>query len=564
MQILAAGEESHTQQDENYFTPFLTPRHLPATPLHSHLSLLTSQESLEVYHDAYSSLQRPHLDYLGQDQRRQRHASSGTVPTKENGLHLEMKLVEDSAKLNDVLPSGAAAPVGGRTRHASCCTTSPTTYTGYQRYNYSNPYHIGRLSLSTNSLRKKTDRDAPSKRMGSLQKMDRSNGVLNYVPCVEMEKLSEDQPLAEAPDAEEAVPAAVERVAHPEKVGCDSNNAWRRNYVPCVEADRLWGRTDAADCRQEIQLQPGQIEQSNNTVVHMYTFGPVQRRRMGQQRIREEFKVENLRLQHKAPHLFVSSQWQQHNRMSCLYLGYRIFWALYFSMWAVWAWAGSMGYDANISLKGYFMLYMTNWGIWILAVDTTIQAINVILHFKKISEEGEATYPSMTPLMKVSWVLSNITGALHIFITSAYWITVYPMRSDEELNEIGVNTHIMPGLYILLDVAVSATPRRLLHAYQPSLFLTVYTLFNLMYYLCGGLDYMGRPALYPVLDWTRPGSTIGIMMTVLLGLIPLLHAVLCALYTARVKAWRILKISRYVREEDETDQVEEGAQEQKV
>lgn len=44
----------------------------------------------------------------------------------------------------------------------------------------------------------------------------------------------------------------------------------------------------------------------------------------------------------------------------------------------------------------------------------------------------------------------------------------------------------MPGIYILLDVAVSATPRRLLHAYHPMLFIIVYTLFNLTYYLCGG------------------------------------------------------------------------------
>lgn len=58
---------------------------------------------------------------------------------------------------------------------------------------------------------------------------------------------------------------------------------------------------------------------------------------------------------------------------------------------------------------------------------------------------------------------------------------------DEKLNEIGINTHIMPGMYTLLDIAVSATPRRLLHAYQPSAFLTIYTLFNLIYYLCGGV-----------------------------------------------------------------------------
>ncbi|XP_069985921.1 protein rolling stone-like [Penaeus vannamei] len=116
----------------------------------------------------------------------------------------------------------------------------------------------------------------------------------------------------------------------------------------------------------------------------------VERRRVGLQRVRDEFKIENLRLQHSAPHLFVSSQWQQHSRMSCLYLGYRIFWALYFSMWAVWALVGSMGYDADISMKAYFLLYMTNWGVWTLAIDTVIQAINVILHFKKISEDGKS------------------------------------------------------------------------------------------------------------------------------------------------------------------------------
>lgn len=59
-------------------------------------------------------------------------------------------------------------------------------------------------------------------------------------------------------------------------------------------------------------------------------------------------------------------------------------------MWAVWAWVGSMGYDADLSMKAYFMLYMTNWGVWTLAIDTVIQAINVILHFKKISEDGKS------------------------------------------------------------------------------------------------------------------------------------------------------------------------------
>ncbi|KAK3857362.1 hypothetical protein Pcinc_036386 [Petrolisthes cinctipes] len=290
----------------------------------------------------------------------------------------------------------------------------------------------------------------------------------------------------------------------------------------------------------------------------------VQRRRVGLQQVRDEFRRENLCLHHKVPHLFVTSQWQQQNRMSCLYLGYRLFWALYFLVWAVWAWVGSMGYSAPLHLKIHFLLYLTNWSILVLAVDTSLQAINVILHLKKVSEDGEAQYPAMPTRLKVSWVFSNVIGAIHALITASYWITVYPNRSDEKLTEIGINTHIMPVLYVLLDSMVSATPRRLLHAYQPALYMLAYTLFNLMYYLCGGLDYLGRPALYPILDWTRPGSTIGIMSLVIVLLVPFLHALLCGLYATRVKAWRILKISRYVREDDETDQGEEGSQEQKV
>ncbi|KAK8407860.1 hypothetical protein O3P69_002418 [Scylla paramamosain] len=289
----------------------------------------------------------------------------------------------------------------------------------------------------------------------------------------------------------------------------------------------------------------------------------VQRRRAGLQRLREEFRLENLYLEHKVPHLFVSSQWQQHNRMSCLYLGYRLFWALYFSMWAVWAWVGSMGYDAPASLKVYFPTYLTNWSIWTLAVDTSLQAVNVILHLKKIADDGDVVYPSMTRLMKVSWVLSNIMGPVHLFVALGYWIVVFPNRSDESLNEIGINTHIMPALYILLDLAVSATPRRLVHVYQPIIFVFTYVFFNLIYYLCGGLDYLGRPALYPFMDWTQPGSTIGIMFVTIFGVIPFLHAVICLLYASRINMWRRLKISRYAREEDEMDQVD-GAQEQKV
>ncbi|XP_063859699.1 uncharacterized protein LOC135100588 isoform X2 [Scylla paramamosain] len=578
--------------EEDTLTPFLTPQHLAKTPAQSFFSVINSRDSLDQYHDAYSTLTRLHHT--------NGHASASihALPAASRGGYRPLDS-EPSTYTFD----GAAGPsdgVGnhGRVRHASHSSAQPP---------FTSPPHIGRLSLSTTSL-KRASADSPCLLAKPPSRADSSpvqlvqktgNWRQNYRPCVEMVREGGGMfvPIAEAEITATQKPV----VSKPYNVIENNNDdGWRRNYVECVEGRALLlgdegggddgGGGGLSPTRQEVHLVPARLTHlpPKDAELQMYSFAPyrkgrkgrgeteetrknaairiiekVQRRRAGLQRLREEFRLENLYLEHKVPHLFVSSQWQQHNRMSCLYLGYRLFWALYFSMWAVWAWVGSMGYDAPASLKVYFPTYLTNWSIWTLAVDTSLQAVNVILHLKKIADDGDVVYPSMTRLMKVSWVLSNIMGPVHLFVALGYWIVVFPNRSDESLNEIGINTHIMPALYILLDLAVSATPRRLVHVYQPIIFVFTYVFFNLIYYLCGGLDYLGRPALYPFMDWTQPGSTIGIMFVTIFGVIPFLHAVICLLYASRINMWRRLKISRYAREEDEMDQVD-GAQEQKV
>ena len=58
-------------------------------------------------------------------------------------------------------------------------------------------------------------------------------------------------------------------------------------------------------------------------------------------------------------------------------------------MWGCWSWAGSMGYDADIRMKGYYLTYMTNWGLWTLIIDVNLQALNAILHIRKLAHEGK-------------------------------------------------------------------------------------------------------------------------------------------------------------------------------
>ncbi|XP_050726740.1 uncharacterized protein LOC127003769 isoform X2 [Eriocheir sinensis] len=559
MHITGAGGEGGggdgAAAGEDTLTPFLTPQHFAKTPAQSFYSVVNSRDSLDMYHDAYSTLQRQ----PPAAPTRERHASAGI-----NGHALEMEV---PTRAHDGVPHPPTnGEVSGRARHASYSSTQqPAT----------NPHCMGRLSLSSASLKRASIDSprllpAPPRRTDSspLNQQKTPNWRQSYRPCVEIVQ----EGFSAVPQSETDHSAALGNFAatKPSYKIIENNNddGWRRNYVECVEGrSLLLGENGGGGggISSEVQLTPGHLKHlpPKDAKLKMYSFAPVQRRGMSLERVRDEFRVENLYLEHKVPHLFVSSQWQEHNRMSCLYLGYRLFWALYFTMWAVWAWVGSMGYDSPPAQKLYFMTYLTNWSIWTLALDTSIQAVNVVLHLKKISDDGEVMYPSMPRLMKVSWVLSNMMGTMHIFITLGYWTLVYPYRNDETLNEIGINTHIMPGVYILLDVAVSATPRRLLHAYHPMLFIIVYALFNLTYYLCGGTDYLGRPALYPIMDWTRPGPTVGIVLVVIFGLIPFLHGILCGLCAARVKLWRNLKVSRYATEEDEMDHVD-GSQEQKV
>lgn len=151
-----------------------------------------------------------------------------------------------------MLPKSSAK---GRVRHASCSTAS---------YSCSSPYHIGRLSFSTNSLKRKADLSL--RRMGSLQRLGgRSNNTLNYLPCVDREPVIEEHA--------SPAPEPVAKQTHPEKPAITP--AWMRNYVPSVETERLFGRLNGSTSQPEVQLRPGAIQQPEDTVVQMYTFRPV-------------------------------------------------------------------------------------------------------------------------------------------------------------------------------------------------------------------------------------------------------------------------------------------------
>ena len=98
-------------------------------------------------------------------------------------------------------------------------------------------------------------------------------------------------------------------------------------------------------------------------------------------------------------------------------------------------------------------------------------------------------------------------------------MTRYVSPSDYPVTATNAETHIVNSVYVVIELVVSAVPVRILHFYQPLLYLTLYLTFNVIYFILGGQTPEGTHYIYPVLDWQRPAFTIPfIVFTLILTL----------------------------------------------
>lgn len=61
---------------------------------------------------------------------------------------------------------------------------------------------------------------------------------------------------------------------------------------------------------------------------------------------------------------------------------------------------------------------------------------------------------------------------------------------------------------MLLELAVTSHPVRAAHAIFGAGAGLVYGVFSAFYWAVGGTDRLGLPAIYPALDWNKPGKTL--------------------------------------------------------
>lgn len=81
-----------------------------------------------------------------------------------------------------------------------------------------------------------------------------------------------------------------------------------------------------------------------------------------------------------------------------------------------------------------------------------------------------------------------------------------PLSEIHEVNALNLLVHGGNSVIIVVELAVTSHPVRMAHALYGAGAGLLYGVFSALYWALGGTDRLGARAIYPSLDWSRPGK----------------------------------------------------------
>ena len=116
------------------------------------------------------------------------------------------------------------------------------------------------------------------------------------------------------------------------------------------------------------------------------------------------------------------------------------------------------------------------------------------------------------------WFLFLIGNELSLVILFLFWVLVY---DGGEVDGISANTHVVNGIFSLVDLWVNGTPINTLHVIYIMIFGAVYSVFTGLYFVGSG-NYV-----YKVLDYNENvGLVVGVCIFVVFIVLPFCHLVI--------------------------------------
>ncbi|XP_063548459.1 protein rolling stone-like isoform X2 [Cydia strobilella] len=225
-----------------------------------------------------------------------------------------------------------------------------------------------------------------------------------------------------------------------------------------------------------------------------------------------------LSLEHTPAHQFSCCQWQTQQRPPVAYLIYR--WILFIGVVSVGIASFACQqlpkqYEGKVELKYMkWFIYFTNWGFMVIALQSGL-ALAVVHRYRaertlNLSWEGTSSgrRPRTPLLCRSYWLAHTVATDLAFVITLVYWTLVYDPKMHE-INALNLLVHGGNSVVMLVELAVTAHPVRAAHALYGAGAGLAYGLFSAVYWAVGGTDRAGLTAIYPALDWNKPGSAFG-------------------------------------------------------
>lgn len=277
---------------------------------------------------------------------------------------------------------------------------------------------------------------------------------------------------------------------------------------------------------------------------------------------KKQFTAERFSIKHHDPKVFILSQWQKDDTPSLVYLTYKWITTLFFiATWTLSIIDISHLNDPAVN-RAKWLIYLTNWGFTACTIQSVLcTAMLTICYLDARSRGSEASLTGenhkVLQLYKVYWTANIIATDIAFGITIIYWALIYD-ETKMSLDGMNIIVHVFNSLLMLIDLCIVAHPIRLMHFYCPMICGACYIVFSIIYYLAGGTNKDGSIAIYPILNWSKPGITVLICVLVTLFII-FLHILTYCIYKARKAIHRsLVKIGKGTKDTSSQECEKEG------
>ncbi|PVD24226.1 hypothetical protein C0Q70_14696 [Pomacea canaliculata] len=162
-----------------------------------------------------------------------------------------------------------------------------------------------------------------------------------------------------------------------------------------------------------------------------------------------------------------------------------------------------------------WFFYLSIWGYLLLTLNTIVQAaVATYTVFSEHPDDGG------TPCyLKFAWLLYTVSTELSLEVTILY----LSCGCNGKISLPSALVHVATSVYVLIDMAITATPIRLLHFIYPVGLKCLYIMASAMFLAAEGTNERDEKFAYSPFDWVYDRGCLKLALAWTLGGSPVLH-----------------------------------------